>query len=435
MTVRIKPNLNMNYHLETLKNKVRVLFVPIPSLESVTVTVWIKTGSRNESDKIAGISHFLEHMVFKGSKKRPSAREISEAVDSIGGEFNAATSKEWTNFYIKARSESLDTAFDVLSDMVLSPILGEKEIEREKGVIIEEIAMYEDTPIYQIGEVFERSVFEGNNLGRDTIGFEKSVKSIKKDDFLLYRKRYYYTENILITVSGGVDKKEVINLAEKYFGNLKSKKEKDLFKKDFSSDQSKPRMILNSKKNEQAHLILGFLGYPRDFKDRYIEAVAVSVLGGGMSSRMFTEVREKRGLAYAVRVNTEHYLDTGEVLTYAGVDPKNAQKAIKVILDEYYALAQKKEKISSKELSKAKEYLKGQLALSLEDTRAVNEYFGVKALFNLDIKTPDQVFEAIDKVTVGEIYDYARNTFKKEKLNLAVIGPFDQRNVFEKVLE
>jgi len=425
----------MNYYLETLPNKIRLLFVPIPSLESVTVTVWVKTGSRNESDEIAGISHFLEHMVFKGSKKRPSAKEISESVDRIGGEFNAATSKEWTNFYIKARAESLDKAFDVLSDMVLNPILGEKEIEREKGVILEEIAMYEDTPIYQIGDVFERSVFKGDNLGRDTIGSVKTVKTTKKDDFVLYRRKYYYPENILVTVSGGVKKKEVINLTRKHFGVLEERKMEEEKKRSFFSDQMNPRVILTSKKNEQAHLILGFLGYSRSFIDKYVEATTISVLGGGMSSRMFSEVREKRGLAYSVRVYSDHFVDTGEVLTYAGVDPKNAKKAIRVILDEYYALANAKKKIGAKELSKAKEYLKGQLALSLEDTRAVNEYFGAKALFGLKIKTPDEVFEAIDKVSVNQIYKYAKNTFKKEKLNLAIIGPFKEKKTFEKLLE
>lgn len=425
----------MNYHLETLPNKIRVLFVPMPSLESTTVTIWIKTGSRNESNDIAGISHFLEHIVFKGSKKRPSAREISEAVDAIGGEFNASTSKEWTNFHIKARKESLDIVFDVLSDMVLNPILSEKEIEREKGVIIEEIAMYEDTPIYQIGEVFERSLFKGDSLGRDVIGFEKSVKSIKKDDFLLYRKRYYYPENILISVSGGVDKKEVLALVKKYFGSLKPKKVQEESFKSFESNQSKPEVILVEKKNEQAHLMLGFLGRKRDSKDKYIEAVLSSILGGGMSSRMYTEVREKRGLAYAVRVASDHYKDTGEMLTYVGVDPKNVQKVIKVILDVYYALSEKKKKITPKELSKAKEYLKGQLALSLEDTVAVNDFFGIRALFNLEIRTPDQVFKNIDNVTENEIYEYAKRVFIPEKLNLAVIGPFQEKSLFEKALK
>ena len=425
----------MNYHLDTLANKIRVLSVPIASLESATVTVWVKTGSRNEINDIAGISHFLEHIVFKGSKKRPSAKEISEAIDQIGGAFNASTSKEWTNFHIKARKKSLDTVFDVLSDMVLNPVLNEKEIEKEKRVIIEEIAMYEDTPIYQIGEVFERSLFKGNNLGRDVIGFEKTVRSIKKDDFLLYRKKYYYPENILISVSGGIDKKEVLALAEKYFGSLKLQKVKKEVLKTFKSNQSDPEIILVEKKNEQAHLMLGFLGEKRDSRERYVEAVTSSILGGGMSSRMFTEVREKRGLAYAVKVSTEHYKDTGEILTYAGVDPKNAPKAIKVILNEYYALAEKTKKINSKELSKAKEYLKGQLALSLEDTGSVNNFFGIKALFNLELKTPNQVYKKIDKVKEEEIYKFAKRVFIKEKLNLAIIGPFNQKSLFEKALK
>jgi predicted Zn-dependent peptidase len=407
----------------------------MPSLESATVTVWVKTGSRNESDDIAGISHFLEHIVFKGSKKRPTAREISEAIDEIGGEFNAATSKEWTNFYIKARKESLNTVFDVLSDLVLNPVLSEKEIEREKGVIVEEIAMYEDTPIFQIGDVFERSLFRGNSLGRDTIGFEKSVKNIKKDDIILYRKRYYYPENILISVSGGVDKKEVIAQVKKYFGSLKPQNIQEQTTEFFKSNQSKPEVMLVEKKIEQAHLMLGFLGQKRDSKDKYIEAVISSILGGGMSSRMFTEVREKRGLTYAVKVSSDHYKDTGEILTYVGVDPKNAQKVIEVILDEYYALSEKKKKITPKELSKAKEYLKGQLALSLEDTVSVNDFFGIKALFNLVVRTPDQVFKSIDLVTADEIYKYAKRVFIPEKLNLAVIGPFGEKSLFEKALK
>jgi len=425
----------MKYFLETLPNKVKVLITPMPSLESATVTIWIKTGSRNETNDIAGISHFLEHIVFKGSKKRPSAKEISEAIDEIGGEFNAATSKEWTNFHIKARKESLNTVFDVLSDMVLNPILDEKEIEKEKGVILEEIAMYEDTPIYHIGDVFERSIFDGNNLGRDVIGFVKSVKEIKKDDFVLYRKRYYYPENILITVSGGVDKKEVMNLSNKYFGELKSGSEKENQYSEFTSDQKKPKAILLNKENEQAHLILGFLGNRRDSKDKYIEAVTISILGGGMSSRMFTEVREKRGLAYAVKVSSDHYKDTGEVSTYAGVDPKNAIKATEVILDEYYGLAKKIKKISKKELIKAKEYLKGQLALSLEDTGTVNDFFGIKALFGLKIETPEEIYKEIDKVKEEDVYEYARKIFVPEKLNLAIIGPFTQKSLFEKALK
>src|SRR3989344_2559429 len=193
----------MDYKLDLLSNGIRLITVELPNLESTTVSFWAGVGSRFESAGVSGISHFLEHMSFKGSKKRPSAKEISEAVDAIGGEFNAATSKEWTNFYIKARSANLDIAFDVLSDMVLSPILKEEEIEREKGVIIEEIAMYEDTPMFRIGDVFEQLIYQGNSLSWDIAGTVKTVKAIKKGDFVRYRKVHYYADNIVLTVAGG----------------------------------------------------------------------------------------------------------------------------------------------------------------------------------------------------------------------------------------
>ena len=194
---------------KVLSNAIRILTIPMPSYESVTLSVWVNTGSRDESEKVSGISHFLEHMTFKGSKKRPSAKAISEVVDSIGGEFNAGTSKEWTDFYIKARWGVLETAFDILADMIINPILPASEIEKEKGVIIEEIRMYEDTPVLRIGEIFEQLIFTGSPLARDIIGTELTVKSVKRNDFLRYRKDHYVGESTIITVSGGVGSKKV----------------------------------------------------------------------------------------------------------------------------------------------------------------------------------------------------------------------------------
>src|SRR5512146_1366214 len=200
----------MDYKVSKLDNGLKILTVPMPGLESVTVTVWVKTGSRFEEKRINGISHFLEHIVFKGSSKRPTARQISEAVDGIGGEFNAATSKDWTNFYIKARAGHLETAMDVLSDMVLNPILNEEEIEREKGTIIQELAMYDDTPIMKIQDVFEELAFAGHSLGWDVGGVKESVMRIKKDDFLKYRDAHYHPEEMLISISGGIKEEEAV---------------------------------------------------------------------------------------------------------------------------------------------------------------------------------------------------------------------------------
>lgn len=423
----------MDYTKKVLKNKLRLITATLPNLESATVSVWIKTGSRMEEDRVAGISHFLEHMVFKGSKKRPTAKEIAEAVDSIGGEFNAATSKDWTNFYIKARAGNLETAFDVLSDMVLNPVLKEEEIEREKGVIVEEIRMYEDTPMFRIGDIYEQLAFLGNSLGRDIIGSEKTVRGVKRDDFVRYRDIHYYPENILVTVAGGVDKKEAEELAERYFAGLKSGK-KAQFPEEFKAKNKGPRVRLHSKKKEQAHLILGFLGQGRGYKGRFAEAVLASILGGGMSSRLFSEVRERRGLAYSIKTSVERYDETGYMGTYAGIDPRRVDEAIKVILEEHYKIANGSA-LSKKELKKAKEYIKGHLALTLEDTKDVNGFFAEQELFLNEIKTPEEVFKAIDKVEVENVLAEAKKLFKPERLNLAIIGPYESADRFEKLLK
>jgi len=309
---------------------------------------------------------------FKGSKKRPSAKLIAEAIDSFGGEFNASTSKEWTNFYIKARVAKLNIAFDVLADMVLYPLLREDDIEREKGVIVEEIGMYEDTPLMKIDDIFENLIFQGSTLERDIAGVPKTVRATLKNDFIRYRKMHYGSNNIVVTLSGGVSENLAHDLSDKYLSELVKKGRKRPEK--FSDIQKKPQVKLREKKAEQAHFMLGFLGYHRGHKDRFTEAVLSTILGGGMSSRLFTEIREKRGLAYAVKTSTDQYIDTGYLATYAGVDLKRIDEAVKVTLHEHYKFAQGKGKISTKELKKAKEYLKGHIALNLEDTKNINSF-------------------------------------------------------------
>jgi len=428
----------LNYKKFTLDNGLRVVFVPLPNLESATITVWVKTGSRNEEEKVNGVSHFLEHMVFKGSKKRPSTLEISQAVDAIGAEFNAATSKDWTNFYIKASVGNLETGMDVLSDMVLNPLLKKEEIEREKGVIIEEIAMYEDTPMIKIGDVFEELMFAGSSLGWDVAGTADSVKRMAKSDFERHRESYYYPDNMLITVSGGVDEKEVRGLAEKYFGELKAKSEErkgePAFNK-FSARQAKPQVKLHPKKKEQAHLILGFLGHGRGYEGRFAEATLSAILGGGMSSRLFIEVRERRGLAYAVKTSIDRYIDTGYLATYAGVDPKKIEEAVAVMLEQHYGISNFQFPISKEELKKAKEYLKGHFALALEDTKEVNDFTGLNELFLGKVETPEEIFDKVDSVTIENVVDAAKKLFRPERLNLAIIGPYKDGERFRKLIE
>lgn len=423
----------MTHKKITLPNGLRLVFVSMPSSPSVNVTVWTNVGSRYEDEKIAGLSHFLEHMVFKGSTKRPTAKLISEAVDGIGGEFNAGTSKEWTNFYIKASSANLSVTFDVLSDIILNPLILEEEVQREKGVILEEMAMYEDTPTMHIGDVFEETIFKGSTLGRDTIGTAKAIKSFRSVDFVKYRTHHYHPSNLLVTVAGGVREQDVIKLTKKYFGNLEKSNVKPKFKK-FSHLQLKPQINLLSKKNEQAHFILGFRGNELGHPERYAESILAVILGGGMSSRLFSEVRERRGLAYSVRTDVDHYTDCGYMGTYAGVDPKKAEEAVKVILGEHYKIANKEKEITKEELKKAKEYIKGHIALSLENSSAVNRFFGEQELLRGKIETPHEVFEKLDKVILDEVYKVAKKFFKPQNLNLAIIGPYTNADTFKKIV-
>lgn len=423
----------MQYHLDKLANGVRLITVPISSMESATVTVWVGVGSRYENPKVSGISHFLEHMVFKGSKKRPTAKEIAEAVDSIGGEFNASTSKEWTNFYIKAGKFNMETAFDVLSDMVLNPILRKDDLEREKGVIVEEIGMYEDTPMWKVPDLFENLSFKGNELGRDIIGKRKTVKALTTKNFDDYRKRHYGANTIVVTVAGGVTRAKAKSLTKKYFSDLKKIKNQSINR--FQSKQKSPGILLSSQKKEQAHFVLGFLGSSRKSKGQYTEQILSTILGSGMSSRLFTEVREKRGLAYSVRASLERYIDTGYLEIYAGVDPKRADLAVKTVLEQCYGVINGEHPITKDELEKAKEYIKGHVALSLEDTKAINAFFGTRELFGEKLETPEEIYKKVDAVTIKEVETVAKKFFKPENLNLAIIGPFTSKEKFKKLLK
>ncbi len=418
----------MKYEKLTLKNGLRVLLIPMPSLESVVLTLWVKTGSRFEDEKISGVSHFLEHMVFKGTKRRPSAKIVSAEIDSIGAETNAATSKEWTNFYIRSRVDVLERSFDILSDIVLKPLLKASEIEKEKGVILEEIAMYEDTPMIKIYDLFDNVVFKGSNLARDISGTKETVKSLKREDFISYRSNYYYPENMVLTLAGGFEKKKALSLIEKYFGFLEPTGKKPLSASEKIS-QAKPEVVVKNKKTDQAHLIIGFKGKPYGWQGRFGEAVLSTILGGGMSSRMFIEVREKRGLAYSVRTTVDHALDNGSFYTYAGVPPEKIKEASKVILDEYFGLRDKTKKVTKKELEKAKEYLKGHLALSLESTKAASEFFALEELYLEKPQLPEDVFRGIDKVSLDDVYQVASKLFLNEGLNIAVIGPYNSKDL------
>jgi predicted Zn-dependent peptidase len=427
----------MKYHKTILPNGLRIITTPLTNLESATLTIWVGVGSRHEDEALSGLTHFLEHMVFKGSKKRPTAREISESVDAIGAEINAATSKEWTNFYIRTRSTHLKEAFDILSDMLINPLIQKDEVDKERGVILEEISLYNDMPSAKVSHIFERLIFSGHGLGRDVLGTPQTVGAIAQEDFFKHLKRFYNPSRMLVTVGGNTTAELVEELCNEYFGELEGQQSPTDYKMGidmFAADQDQFRLELDSQKREQANLIVGFLGNKRGEKSRYAENLLTTILGSGMSSRLFLEIRERRGLAYAIRSNTEHLVDTGYFETYAGVDPKNAKEAIKVILDECYKLKEGSKPVTDSELKKAKEYVKGHFALSLEDTRVMNDFLGEEELLMGKSLTAEEVFRGIDKVTKDEILKVAEELFNPKHLNLAIVGPFEDKSVFEKVI-
>ena len=431
----------MQYHKKVLKNGLRVITVPMPSFESATVMVMVGAGSRYETPKNNGISHFLEHMAFKGTKKRPTAQEIASLIDGIGGEFNAFTSKEVTGYFVKSSKNHVDLCLDVLSDMLSNLKLDQKEIEKERGVILEEINLYEDTPSRKIGDIYESLLYGDTPLGWDIAGRKEVIKSINRKDFIDYMQSLYSAGNITVVIAGGINPKETEELIEKHFGKMLAF---DTLKhKKLVENQVKPSLYIKHKNTEQVHIGVGFRTVPLNSKERYAFSVLSSILGGGMSSRLFSEVREKRGLAYYVRTGSEHYQDAGNIVSTAGLDPKRVEQGIEVIMAEYSKFAKGKAKISKKELDKAKEYIKGHLVLELEDSRFVAAFYAQSELLESKIETPEELLENIKKVTLDQVEAVAKKYFTEKGLNLAIIGNFDpstssgeaSRQRFEKLLK
>ena len=423
----------MKFKKKVLPNGLTILTVPTPSFESATAMVMVGAGSRFETRKNNGISHFLEHMAFKGTKSRPTFMEIAGLIDGIGGEFNAFTSKEYTGYYIKAGKNNIEICLNLLSDMLKNSLLDEKEIEKEKGVIIEEINLYEDTPMRNIGDIFERLLYGDTPMGWDTAGEKDVIRSLKRADFVNYMDNLYSPSNMTVVFAGGIDEDSSVSLADKYFSDMK--KYKVITAKPVKEDQKKPEVRLKTKKTEQTHIALGVRTVPIGHKDKYTLSVLASILGGGMSSRLFSEVREKRGLAYYVRASSDQYTDAGSLVVTAGIDPKRIEEAITVIVSELSDLRDGRKKISKTELKKAKEYLKGHLVLELEDSRSVAIYYATQLILEKEIKNPDEVLKEVDKVSEVEIMTAAKKYLVGVGLNLALIGDFKDKGKFERQLK
>lgn len=421
----------MNHKKTIIRNGLRVITIPMRETQTVTVMIMIGVGSRFESEEEAGLSHFIEHMFFKGTKKRPNTLIISEELESIGGEFNAFTSKDKTMYYAKTDAKHIATALDVIADMYLNSKMEKKEIEREKGTIIQEINMYEDMPARSVEDVFEGMLYPKNSLGREIAGSKKTVSSFERKDFIKYMKKFYTANDTVVAVSGNFDEKKILGNIKKYFSAMpKGKKIKISEVKEL---QKKPQVKIKFKKTDQTHLVLGTRTYKREHKDRYVLSLLSIILGGGMSSRLFIEIRERRGLAYYVKTGIEAYEDVGYISTSAGVEHKNLEEAVQIILKEYKRIS--KEKVSEKELQKAKDFVKGRLVMGLESSDEVAMFFVSQEVSYGKIITLEERFKFIDKVSADDILRVAKDIFCEKNLNLAVIGPHKDGKKLQKGLK
>ena len=420
----------MKYQKHTLKNGLRILLAPMQETGTATVIVMTGVGSRYESRAENGLAHFLEHMFFKGTTKRPTALDISKELDAIGAEYNAYTGKDRTAYYAKVEAHHWETALDVVSDLFLNATIDQEEIDRERGPVMQELNMYEDMPMRHIGDLWELHLYGDHPLGWEIIGPKENLKRFMRKDFIKYLNRGYVAENVVIGVAGKIDPKKVKKEIEKHFALIRTGK-KPVFKKALDK-QSKPAVFVQSKKTDQTQLIVGVRAYDMNHKDRYVLAVLSIILGGGMSSRLFMAVRERRGLAYSVHTMTESFHDAGYLATQAGVEHENLEKTIKVILAEYRQIAT--EKVEAAELSKAKEYIKGKMAMGLEGSDDVVEYLVSQETIRGTISLPKDKAKAIDSVTAEDVLRVAKDIFVNEKLNLAVIAPKVSKEKLEKML-
>lgn len=403
----------------TLSSGLRIIAVPDANAQTAAVLVLVGTGSKYETKNENGLSHFLEHMLFKGTKKRPTALKIAETLDKIGGAYNAFTSKEFTGFWAKVDSKNLDLAIDWVSDIFLNSKIKPEEIEKEKGVIIEEFNMYLDMPMRHIGDLWEELLYGDQPAGWKTIGTKENVKKFQRKDFLDYLEKHYSAINTIVCVAGNFKEGDIVEKIKKFFADVKNGPVREKTK--VIESQKKPQSLFHFKKTDQTHLCLGVRGFNLFESEKYSQQILAIILGGNMSSRLFISIREKKGLAYYVHTVSENYADSGYLMTQAGIPHKNLEEVAKLILKEYKDI--KENGVSEEELQKAKDYLKGSSVLELESSDAKASFFGMQELFFGKILTIEEKFKMIDGVSLEDIKKTAEAIFTNENLNLTAIGP------------
>lgn len=420
-------------------HKLPVIFVDVKNSKSVTTMFLANTGARYENKSEEGLAHFFEHMVFKGTEKFPNSKDLAETLDSVGADFNAFTSKEYTGYYVRSATANFSLALDVLSDMLFQPKLRQSDIDREKGVIVEELNMYKDNPPAHIADVFEEMIFTNRALAHPIIGRKETIKSFKSADFQTFLKKFYGPENLLLVVAGGL--KSLADNEAKILAQIAKSLEKmqddRVGKKNpfpevgqlspamiSQKSFSKQKFSLVNKATAQAHFVMAWPAISANHEDRHALQVLSTIVGSNMSSRLFNKVREERGLAYYVNSNLDFYHDTGLFGCSAGVDSSRAEEAIKVSKAVFTDLLGKKAKIDAKELARAKDYLRGKTLLSLESSNNIAQFFGLRKLLREEIVSVETVLKKLEAVTIEDLERIASDIIREDELRLAIIGDF-----------
>lgn len=414
----------------TLSNGLRIILAPHDSFATTVLTL-VEAGSKYETKKINGLSHFLEHMCFKGTQKRPTALQISSELDSLGAEYNAFTSQEWTGYFAKVRNAHTEKALDLIADLYLNPVFNSKEIEKEKGVIIEELNMYEDMPQRKVQDILLELLYGDQPAGWDVGGKKEIIKKLTRDDFLKYRDQHYVAKATIIVAAGAIDEPKLAKKIQEQFRGistgLKSGKVKTI------DSQKKPAILVKYKESDQTHIALACRAFSAFDKRKYALEVLADILGGGMSSRLFQKVREELGAAYYINASADLSSDHGFFSVAAGIDHAKIDIVIKAILGELKRIAE--DSLSDEELRRAKDHLMGRLLLGLETSDALALFYGGQEVLKREIVSPRELIEKIKAVTKREVIGVAANLFRNSNLNLALIGPYKKPEQFAKILK
>jgi predicted Zn-dependent peptidase len=404
-------------------NGIRVLTEKMPNLRSVTTGFWVGVGSRDEPQELSGISHFIEHLLFKGTSSR-SARRIAEEFDAMGGELNAFSAKEYTCYYAKVLDERVEEAFEIMTDMLLRSLMQPKDVDAERKVILEEIAMHEDSPDDIIHDLFVSALWESHPLGQSVLGQQNVIRTLGSEEIKRYYGRYYRPENVVVAAAGNIEHEKVVEMVSRMMDadGGSSREERHCV-----VPEIRPHTAVYDRPTEQAHVVLGTQGLPRQHPARFALAILDNILGGGMSSRLFQKIREERSLAYSVFTYHSMYVETGLVAVYAGTSPENMPATLELIKEEIELILTRG--ITSEELERAKGHIKGNLVLSLEDSGSRMTRLGKSCICHGELLTLDQLLSRIDAVTVEDVHQLAKDLFGKRKLVVTIIGPFGDREI------